>query len=119
MRRERERGVDEPDVRERLREVAQHATGDGIVLLRQQPNIVAEREQPLEQLARLGFSPHERVVVGQPEAAGQKRPFTRRQAIVGFAGAVALDEAALDELALNRAYGADDAWVGRRQEADQ
>ena len=40
-------------MRERLREVTDLPAGHGVVLLRQQADVVAEVEQPLEQLARL------------------------------------------------------------------
>src|SRR5688572_6314454 len=42
------RGVDQPDVRERLREVADLALEAAVVLLGQQADVVAQREQALE-----------------------------------------------------------------------
>ena len=44
------RRVDERDVRERLREVADEALCLGIVLLGQQPDVVSQAKQSLEQL---------------------------------------------------------------------
>ena len=42
-------GVHQADVGERLREVAQQPPGDGVVLLRQQADVVAQGQQALEQ----------------------------------------------------------------------
>ena len=51
---EHQRGVDQREVGERLREVAELAAGDRVVLLGQQADVVAQAEQALEELARLG-----------------------------------------------------------------
>ena len=53
----------------------------GIVFLRQQADVVAQREQPLEQRLRLLARPCSDEAVGQPEAAGQERALARRQAV--------------------------------------
>jgi hypothetical protein len=45
-------GHDQRHVAERLREVAELAPGAGVVLLRQETEVVSEREQALEELAR-------------------------------------------------------------------
>ena len=45
------RGVNQCDVREGLREVAQHALAHRVVFLRQQVDVVAQREQALEERA--------------------------------------------------------------------
>ena len=47
------RRVDQRQVGERLREVAELAPGHRVVLLGQQPHVVAQTQQPLEQLAGL------------------------------------------------------------------
>ena len=46
------RGVDQRDVRQRLREIAGLAAGSRIVLLGQQAEIVGQTEEPLEQRTR-------------------------------------------------------------------
>ena len=48
-----ERGVDQRDVREGLREVADQPARRAVVFLGQQPDVVAQRQQPLEQRSRL------------------------------------------------------------------
>src|SRR5712691_200411 len=95
------RGVDERDVRERLREVADLAAAARVVLLGQQADVVAQREDPLEQRARLVDAPEQHVRVGEPEAARDEHPFARRQAVLGFTGAVPDDEAVAQQLALD------------------
>ena len=47
-------GIDQGNMRERLRKVADETLGARIVLLRQQPDVVARPAQALEQLLRLG-----------------------------------------------------------------
>ena len=66
--------VDQREVRERLREIAELAAAAGIVFLGEQPDVVARRQQALEQLARLVVASLQDVVVGEPEAAGRKTP---------------------------------------------
>ena len=71
---ERPSRVDERHVAERLREVADAGGRARVVLLGQQPDIVAQRQQPLEQLARLVAAADQREVVGQPERARRNAP---------------------------------------------
>jgi hypothetical protein len=47
------RSVDESDVRQRLREVAEHAARTRVIFLGEQADVVAQREQPLEQPSRI------------------------------------------------------------------
>ena len=55
--------IDQRDMRKGLREIAQHAPGNGIVFLGQEADIVAEREKKLEELHRLiAPSEHDEVV---------------------------------------------------------
>src|SRR5882724_582520 len=70
--REVHRRVDERDVRESLREVAEVAARARIVLLREQTHVVGEAAQPLEEAARLVAAPEHDEAVGQPEAAGEE-----------------------------------------------
>ena len=65
----------ERDVREGLREIADLALAARVVFLGEQPDIVGEREQPLEQALRIGVAAEHDVVVDQPEAAGKERAF--------------------------------------------
>src|SRR5260221_1670241 len=78
-----ERGRDEGDVREGLREIADQPPGLRIIFLGQQPEVVAQPEQPLEQALRLPAMTEQYQVVGQPEAAGQESALAGRQAVGG------------------------------------
>src|SRR5437868_10722608 len=117
-----ERAVHERDVCEGLREVAELAAEVGVVLLREQAEVGAEREQPLEELPRLVEPALEREVVDEPERARQEDALAGRQAVDRLrlvVRAVALDEAVADELALDRRHRADHPRVVGRQKADE
>src|SRR5260370_23070586 len=62
-----ERGVDQTDVAEGLRKIAQHAARERIELLGQQANVVAARKQSVEQLAGFGVAPLQDVIVEEPK----------------------------------------------------
>ena len=109
-----ERGVDQRNMRERLRKVPELASEPRIVFLRQEADIVAQRHEPLEQLPRLGDASLQDEIVGEPEAAGEKRPFARRQPVNHLSGVVAQYEPVDDEAPLNRLEGARDPRVRRR-----
>src|SRR5438309_6710105 len=66
------RGVDERDVREGLREVAEVAARARVVLFREQPDVVGEAAQALEKFARLVAAPEHHQAVGEPEAASEE-----------------------------------------------
>ena len=94
----------------------------GVVLLRDEAEVVAKPEQPLVQLDRLVAATLLVEDGGEPERAREEHALARREAVdvrVLLVRAVALDESAADELGLDRSHGADDALVGRRQEADE
>src|SRR5438477_11924872 len=65
------RCVDERDVREGLREVAEVAARARVVLLGKQADVVGEAAKALEELARLVAAPEHDQAVGEPEAAGE------------------------------------------------
>ena len=77
---------------QRLGEVAELAAAAGIVLLGEQPHVVAQREQPVVEPARLVAPPEQDQVVHQPERAGEEESFARREAIHAGLGGIALDE---------------------------
>ena len=68
-------------MRERLREVADEALEARVVLLREQAEVVAEREQALEHLARLVELAEQDEVVHEPEGAEEERALSRRQPV--------------------------------------
>src|SRR4051812_10741352 len=63
-------GIHQREVAERLRKVAEVAARDRVVLLRKQPDVVAQVEQPLEELARLVVPPLKLEHAHEPERAG-------------------------------------------------
>src|SRR5580698_9425302 len=67
-------GVDQKDMREGLREISQLALAARIVFLREQTNVVAQRQQPIEDLVRLIVAAQHREVIDQPKGARQKCP---------------------------------------------
>src|SRR5690348_8937952 len=117
--REVQRGIDQRDMRERLWEISELALGAWVVLLGQKPDIVPEREQPLEEPAGVVTPAHEHVVVSEPEAAGEERSLARGQAIIGGGTIVAEHQAVDDEPLLDLFDGAAHARIVRRQESDQ
>jgi hypothetical protein len=56
--------------------------------------VASNREEPLEQFFRFRHPPLEGIVVGQPEAAGQKRTFVTGEAVESEFRGVSPDEAA-------------------------
>src|SRR5438270_10021687 len=64
------RGVDQCDMRESLRVVSHLPPCRWIVFFGEQTEIVAQREQPIEQCAGVIVPALQNVVVGEPKAAG-------------------------------------------------
>ncbi|CAM5416092.1 hypothetical protein BSAF29S_02732 [Bacillus safensis subsp. safensis] len=85
------------------------------------PEVVAQRQQLLEQLPRLVHAADHRQVVGHPERAGEERALVAGQAVDALLlalGRVAQDEpVGGGQLALDRLDGADHPFVVRRQAA--
>src|SRR5690348_16416090 len=93
-------GVDQPDVAECLRGVPELAMGHRVVLLAEQAQIVASRQQPLEQRSRLLGAPDPVQRVSKPERARQEGTLRSGQPInpaVGF-WVIPQDEAILAQL---------------------
>jgi hypothetical protein len=63
------RRIDQRDMRERLREIADLPAGSRVVFLRQQSEIVAQIEKPLEHRPRVGITSLQDIIVGEPEAS--------------------------------------------------
>ena len=95
------RGVDQANMRERLRKVSDHPTRFGIVLLRQQPDVIAQVQKPFEDVSRLVVSALERKIVGKPEGAEQECPFSCRQSVHVWSGRIAVDETIANKSSLN------------------
>src|SRR5262252_2584634 len=107
---------DESKVRKRLRKIADLPLRLRIVFFRQQADIVANRQQALEQGGRFGVAVLQRVIVGKPKAARKKYPFSRSQTINAGLGSITKYEPVDRELLLDSRNGAAHAWIVRRQE---
>ena len=108
-------------MREGLREVAHQATGDRVVFLRQEAEVVAQTDQPVEKLTGVVRPAQQRQAVTEPERAGQEGPLPSGEAVhvPRLVRVVPQHEPAFDELALDGLDGAPDTWVVSGQEAHE
>src|SRR3546814_647506 len=108
------RGVDERDVREGLGEVAELVAAVRVVLLGEQADVVADRQQVLEPGERVLAPADQRQRVAEPEAAREKRALARRQAVRDRVRAIAQHEAVHGQLARSeeRRVGKECVWKG-------
>ena len=97
--------VDQRDMGECLRKISELALQHGIVFLGQQANVVAQIEQPHEEIPRLLMAAGQRKVIRQPKCARQEGSLTRRQAINTGLGRVPEHQAAVEQLSLDCADG--------------
>src|SRR5580704_1639604 len=100
---ETEGRVDQGHMREGLREVADHPSGERVVFLRKETELIAQREQALEQFDRILLAADHVEAVDEPERTGQERPLPAREPIDRSVviGAVAQHEAVIDQVALD------------------
>src|SRR5580698_9770082 len=112
------RRIDEREMRERLGKVAELAAAVRVVFLGQQPHVVAQRQQALEQSESLVMPSQQHVIVDEPEAAREKRALAGRQAVDRRSRIVAHHKSVAQKPAFNRSDRALDARIVRRQEAD-
>ena len=92
-------------MRERLREIPDLPPHMEVVFLREQADVVAEREQALEQGGCFGVAVLQRVIVGKPEAAGKKYAFSRREPVDPGLSAIPEHEAIDHEFLLDGGKG--------------
>ena len=109
---------DQGEVAERLRGIAQLALRGRVPFLTQQADIVAEQEQALEQLDRVLPLPGRAQRVRQPERAGDEQALAALDAIIGLAGLISPDEAAVAQFAADRGDRAQHTRVGGGEESD-
>ncbi len=86
---------DEGQMGERLREVAEHPLRNRVVLLRNQAEVVAEADEPREELFRLVAAADQGEIRCEPERARQEDPLARREPVdldVLLVGLVACDQ---------------------------
>src|SRR5215211_5470630 len=100
-------------MREGLREIADKPARTRIIFLAQEAEIVAEAEQPLEQLLRIVDAAEQHVGVREPKTAGEERALARRQAVVAAGGVVTQDETIDHQVALDRLDGGANARILR------
>ncbi len=89
-----------------------------VVFLAQQSDIVAQREQPVEQRPRVRKTVLQDIGIDQPEAAGEEGALPRRQAVIGRRGVVAHHETVFQQAPLDCLDRADDARIVGGQESD-
>ena len=88
------RGVDQADVAERLRSVAELLAGVRVDLLAEQPEVVGGSERPAQGVVGGVDLPGEGLRLSEPERAQQEGAFLAVEAVVPAAGVVAADQPA-------------------------
>src|ERR1700688_3800103 len=116
--REVKRAVYQRDVGKRLWEISEQALRHRVILLAEQAEVVTQRKQPVEKRARIRKPLLQDIGIDQPEAAGEKPPLPRRQAVIGV-DLVAADETIDQEALLDRLQRAEHTRFIRRQESDR
>src|SRR5690606_19122755 len=96
---EQDRAADQPEVRVRLRVVAQRALRDRVVLLGQQAGRAGTVDDLLEELLGLGSPPGEQVRLDHPRGAQVEAALVAGQAVVA---PVAVDSGAAAEFPFDR-----------------
>ena len=81
-------GVDQRDVRQRLRKITGLAAGHRVEFFGEQAEIIGDGDDAVEQGLRLFELTRQHIGIGKPEAAGEKRAFDRLFLIGDFAGIV-------------------------------
>src|SRR4051812_6953198 len=102
-------------MREGLRHIAELPLPDRVVFLREQADIIADRDEALEQSPGL-LDPADQAETGdQPEAARQEWRFAAGEPVYVRLGAVSQHKSPDQELAFDRVDRAAQARVGRGQ----
>lgn len=103
-----------------LWKIAQHSAVDGIEFLGQQTNVIAAREQTIEQPPGFLITTLQYVVVDEPKTAEQKCSFAGRQAVNGIFSLVTQNEFIVyKKLLLNGLKRSTDAGVGGWKEPNK
>src|SRR4051794_14846149 len=112
------RRLDQGEVREGLREVAEVPAGVDVELLGEEPQRRGDAQQPLHQVAGSLLLADDGQGGHQPERADQERALLAAEAVVGLLRAVAQDEAVLGELVGDRDDARPEAVVISGQETE-
>src|SRR4051812_5097197 len=110
--------LDQSEVGERLRKVAEVATRCGVELLGVQPQRRRNAQELLHKVAGGLWLIHDRQRRHEPERADQEAALLAGKAVVGLAGAVAQYEAVLRQVARYRIDGGPQALVVTREEPE-
>ena len=92
-------------MRKRLRKIAKQTMGVDVVLLGEQADIIAQRQYPLEQPPRVITTSEQNQIIGEPKAAGNENPFTRREPVDPGIAVVAPDQATDEQAPIHRFNG--------------
>lgn len=112
--------IDQPDVAVGLWKISQHAPCCRIELFGQQADVIAAREQTIEQRPCFRVTALQNVVVDEPEAACEERAFSGRQPIIDIVCFITQHELVIDqEPVFDRSKRALYPRIGRGQKADQ
>src|ERR1700679_3386274 len=106
-------------MRERLREIAELAFGDGIIFFRQKPDIIPDFQQPLEHSDGLVMTPLQFIIVYHPERTRQKGSFSLGEAVDGGILCVSPDKAIFHKIGFDGLDRAHYSRIARREKADQ
>src|SRR6266478_1555420 len=112
-------GIDQCDMRQRLRKIPGLTCHTGIELLRQQAQIVRDRDHAFEQRLRLGDIAGQHMGVGEPEGAGKKRAFDRLRFMRDLAGIVPQHKSIPHHVFLNSGDSAANARIRGGKETDR
>src|SRR3954453_13893492 len=111
--------LDQGEVRERLREVAEVAAGVSVELLRVEPERRGDPEQALHQVAGALLLADDRQRRDQPEGADQEAALLAREPVVRLAGPIAQYEPVLGQVICDRQNALVETLIVTRQEAEE
>src|SRR5207248_5368500 len=111
--------VDQRQMSERLREVAQVSATARIDLLGIQRQWTRKRQQLFAQLARADMLANLRKRRYEPERTQDERAFVAAEPVVGLLDTVAQHQAVLGQFVGDREHRRADAWIVGRQQAQQ
>src|SRR5262249_3643124 len=109
--------INQSDMGKVLWVVADNTLRLPIRFLRQETEVIAQREQPLKEAARVIEPPKEHETVDKPEAARKKNPLAACQTIFRSLRVIAAHQPVDDQMAFNCLDCAKQAFVARRQKS--
>jgi hypothetical protein len=104
-------GIDQSNMRERLRKITNHALCGEIIFFGEKTDVILKGQHFFHQFLGVCVAPHESVGFRQPEGAGQENAFAGRKPIVDFMRVVAQDEAIAFEILFNGVHRSYKPWI--------